>query len=235
MIDPSLKLNNYQKALEKKFPPKVQEALRLIGAPPLQLLALRRYTRKGGQLSAQWVWSDQQIQAYNTSPQASRVRDQVARVTKQFELMNPGYTLGTSPIRGLARQVHLWKSNRTVHAAALSLRPKCLQEIAAPAYPDVPSAADTERFARFLGNCAIHPEPTSAAPGLSDHGQMHAIDFVIMQGQKKIADTVSSSISVQWIVPGWGKKLAAAIKDSGSLFKGPLAHPSEPWHYWLPH
>jgi hypothetical protein len=235
MTDPSAKLANYQSAVAKTFPLKAQQALRLIGAPPLELLALRRYIRKGEELNTQWVWDHQQIKAYEESPKATKVRAEIAKVKKKFEELNPGYTLATSPIRDLARQVRLWKGNHTVHAAGVSLREKCLKEVSLASYPDVPTEDDTKKFNRFLGHCAVHPEPTSAAPGLSDHGQMHAVDFIIMQGQKKIADTVSSNISAQWVLPGWEKKLTNAIKSSGSRFKGPLQHPHEPWHYSLPH
>src|SRR5438270_11760760 len=109
MTDANVKLNNYQRALSNKFPPKVQEALRMIGTPPLELLALRRYIRKGGQLNTQWVWSHEEIKKYEASPQALRVRHEIAKVKRKFEQMNPGYTLGASPIRDLPRQVRLWK------------------------------------------------------------------------------------------------------------------------------
>jgi hypothetical protein len=235
MTDPNAKLSNYQRAAAKLFPQKVEEALRLIGDSSLELLALRRYVRKAGQLDAQWVWDHQHIREYEVGPQAMRVQGEIAKVTRKFEEINRGYTLGTSPIRDLARQVRIWKRTHSVHAAAAFLRSKCLQEISAPAYPDVPGVGDTQRFRGFLRHCAVHPEPTAAAPGLSDHGQMHAIDFVIMQGKKKIADTDSASIPTRWVIPGWDKKLASAIKMSGSMFQGPLLHPPEPWHYWLPH
>jgi hypothetical protein len=235
MADAYAKLGIYQNGVAKTFPPKVQEALRMIGEPSRELLALRRYIRKAKTLDAQWVWSPQQMKDYEHSPHAMQVRAEIAKVTKQFEKQNPGYTLGTSPIRDLARQVRLWNGNHTVREAAGRLRTKCLQEIEAPAYSDVPSADSISKFKRFLGECAVHPEPTSAAPGLSDHGQMHAIDFIIVQGNRKIADTISSSIPIAWIKPQWDQKLKLAVQSSGSRFDGPLPHPPEPWHYWIRH
>lgn len=235
MADPDTKLSTYQSAVARTFPPKVHEALRMIGHPPLQLLALRRYVRKAGHLDAQWAWSHQQIRGYETGPQGARVRAEIEKVKRKFEELNPGYTLGVSPPRDLARQVRFWNGNHTVHAAAASIRAKCLQELGMAGYPEMPGAGDIERFRAFLGRCEVHPEPTSAAPGLSDHGQMHAVDFIIMQGHRKIADTISARILIDWVMPGWDRKLKAAVKDSGSLFGGPLPHPPEPWHYWLPH
>ncbi len=116
MPNPNDKVNVYFNLVARTFPPKVQEALRLIGSPAHQLLALRRYIRKAKGLDAQWVWSDEQIHSYERSPQFARVRIEIEKVRKKFEENNPGYTLGVSPIRDLNRQVTLWKGNKTVHA-----------------------------------------------------------------------------------------------------------------------
>jgi hypothetical protein len=233
MATPNDKLNAHFNALAQTFPPKVQEALRMIGHPARQLLALRRYIRKAKGLDTQWVWSHEQIRSYQASPQFARVRMEIEKVRNKFEELNPGYTLGVSPIRDLPRQVALWNGNKTVHAAAEDLERKSLQEIGK--YPDAPDPASTEKFRAFLGHCSVHPEPTSAAPGLSDHGQMRAVDFIVMQGHRKVADTATATIGIQWDAPGWTKKLNDAVTLSKSLFIGPLQHPREPWHYTLPH
>jgi hypothetical protein len=232
MATPNEKLDAHFSAIAQTFPPKVQEALRMIGNPARQLLALRRYIRKAKGLEAQWVWSHEQINSYQASPHFARVRMEIEKVRKKFEELNPGYTLGVSPIRDLNRQVALWNGNKTVHTAAEDLRRKSLQEIIN--YPDAPDLASTEKFRTFLGHCSVNPEPTSAAPGLSDHGQMRAVDFVVMQGHQKITDTGTATIGIQWDVPGWTKKLNDAVTLSKSLFVGPLQHPREPWHYTLP-
>src|SRR5262249_60521233 len=123
-----------------------------------QLLALRRYIRKAKDLDAQWVWSHEQINAH----QAARVRMEIDKVRKKFEELNPGYTLGVSPIRDLNRQVALWNANKTVHTAAEDLKRKSLQEIVN--YPDAPDPTSTEKFRTFLGRCSVNPDPTSAPP-----------------------------------------------------------------------
>jgi len=228
VANPSERLDVYLNEVTKSFPPKVQEALRMIGNPALQLLALRRYINKGKGLDAQWVWSDEEIRAYKASPKAAR---EVEKVTRKFEELNPGYTLAASPIRDLNTQVALWNRNNTVHAAAEDLKRKCLQEIVT--YPDHPDRYSADKFRTFLEHSRVHPEPTSAAPGLSDHGQMHAIDFVVIQGHRKIADTVTATIAIQWDAPGWTQKLKDAVTLSKSLFIGPLQFPREPWHYRL--
>jgi hypothetical protein len=233
MVNPDQKLGLYQGLVAKAFPLKVQDALRMIDKPDLQLLALRRYIRKATGLDAQWVWSDQQINAYENSPAFARVRVEIDKVRKTFEELNPGYTLGVSPIRDLARQVALWNANHTVRTAATDLQRRCRDEVIG--YPERPDHSAVQKFRTFLGHCPVRPEPTSAAPGLSDHGQMHAIDFVVMKGHSKVADTRTASIGTQWDAPGWTQKLQDAVRLSKSAFKGPLSHPREPWHYTLPH
>jgi hypothetical protein len=227
------KLQLHFNAVATTFPPKVQEALRMIGLPALQILALRRYIRKAKGLDAQWVWSHEQISSYKASPQFARVRSEIEKVKTTFEKMNPGYSLAYSPIRDLKRQVRLWNANKTVAVAAGDLERKCLQEMAN--YPERPDPNSVEKFRKFLGHCPVHPEPTSAAPGLSDHGQMNAIDFVVMKGATKIADTRTVTIGTEWDAPGWTQKLKDAVVLSQSLFAGPLQHPREPWPYTLPH
>jgi len=233
MTDLNKRVEAYSDAVATTFKSKVQDALQKIGEPPLQLLALRRYIRKARDLDSQWVWSHEQIATYEHSPEFVQVRHEIQKVVRKFEELNPGYTLGVSPIRDLNRQVVLWKRNKTVHAAAADLKRKCLLEVVD--YPDLPNLSARERFRTFLRHCEVHPEPTSAAPGLSDHGQMHAIDFVVMQGSIKIADTTSQTIGIKWDQPGWTNKLKDAVTQSNSLFVGPLQHPREPWHYTLPH
>lgn len=229
------KLDKYYRAVAESFPTKIRDALQKIQNPSHELLALRRYIRKAKDLDRQWVWSAEQIKVYDSSPLAAIVRGEIEKVRKKFEELNQGYTLATSPIRDLARQVRLWNGNRTVRAASNDLKAKCLEEIIKPTYPNAPDPDSIERFRKFLGHCKVHPEPTSAAPGLSDHGQMNAIDFVVMRDREKIAGTETATLELKWVKPGWDRKLKEAVTDSKSLFIGPLQHPREPWHYTLPH
>jgi hypothetical protein len=97
---------------------------------------------------------------------------------------------------------------------------------------DPPTETAVQRFHAFLKGASVQPEPTSAAPGTSDHGQMRAVDFVVMKGGTIIADTTSSTIVPNWRVPGWEKALIEAAKPTKLM--GPLAAPYEPWHWSLP-
>ena len=80
------------------------------------------------------------------------------------------------------------------------------------------------------------PKPTSAAPGLSEHGRLKAIDFVILKGHVVIAKTNTEKeiLDQQWETPGWTRKLKEAVTQSQSVLTGPLKSPYEPWHYTIP-
>jgi hypothetical protein len=91
-----------------------------------------------------------------------------------------------------------------------------------------------KRFKRFLSRSEVRPEPTSAAPGTSDHGQDRAVDFVVLKDGKTIAETVQSKIQKQWIDPGYDVALKTATLNTG--LDGPLMKNGklwEPWHFWL--
>src|SRR5262249_40913380 len=137
-------LQAYINAVVATFTPtvvvKIQEALRKIGDPPLQLLALRRYIRIAARkdLEAHWTWSDAEIVQYQRTEIGQRVDAAIHKVNDRFKEMNPGYTLVASPPRSLDRQVSMWKRVK-VRDAASGLWDKCLREVATTAYPDVPT------------------------------------------------------------------------------------------------
>jgi hypothetical protein len=55
-------------------------------------------------------------------------------------------------------------------------------------YPDPPTGQSTMQFATALRAAVVSPEPSNAAPGLSNHGRGTAVDFVVIRGGKVIAD-----------------------------------------------
>jgi hypothetical protein len=94
-----------------------------------------------------------------------------------------------------------------------------------------PRPEDVKDFVPVLQNASVTPEPTSAAPGTSDHGQLRAVDFVVYQGSTLIAGTTTATIATVWKAQGWEQKLIAATENTGLI--GPLKHPYEPWHWKL--
>ena len=214
-----------------------QQALlvkRSMTAQPYQLLALRRYLRAGGaKLLANWPWTV--LEQSTTYSQVITALKQAAIVTKaNFERSNPGYVLGYTGARSLERQAVLWIDNDTVVQAALKLMNSARTELATATYLAAPTEASAKQFSKFLSDYAFSKkeEPSNAAPGLSDHGQMKAVDFYIDQHGKRVADIRTALIDSQWVSTGFAQKLKAATV--GTNLEGPLKTPYEPWHYSIP-
>ena len=105
------------------------------------------------------------------------------------------------------------------------------REIEKPIYELPPPATSVEGFATWLRERGVDPEPGNAAPGTSDHGQVKAVDFVVMRGRELVAGTTRSTIPSAWTAPGWAQKLVEAV--AGTRLRGPLRTPYEPWHWSL--
>ena len=190
-------------------------------AQALQLLALRRYLRMGGRrVHAQWVWTAEQALQYSTSKKGNLLTVEAAKVQQAFAAANPGYSLAVSPLRNLERQVRLWNANNTVQRAAHHLMKDMIEVLAGDDYPDAPSGTAAARFQESLRSATVAPEPSSAAPGTSDHGQMRAVDFVVVRGSTIIAGTETARIGSVWKRQGWEAKLIAAT--AGTVLVGPL-------------
>jgi hypothetical protein len=210
---------------------------------PLQLLALRRYlriqNREHRDLAALWTWTAEQTNAsLNTLPNedgavgvARLLMNEAARVQRAFASANPGYTLGISPPRDLERQVVLWNRSLSIRVTGRELFDQAVNELAKPVYELPAQLSRVSDFARWLQDFLVTIEPGNAAPGTSDHGQMRAVDFIVMQGRTVIAGTERATIATMWTAPGWTRRLAAAT--AGTQLVGPLAHPYEPWHWSL--
>lgn len=240
MADP--KVDVYMDAVVNAFQPggsQVRDALHRIAKllmkkqdpQPIQVLALRRYLRVGGtKLVANWPWTPAQKAANQKQTDALEAEAEI--VQRNFAAANPGYTLGVSPIRDLDKQVRLWCTNTTVQKAAPPLFARVRTELAGSGYFTPPTDSAVAKFHEFLKGSNVLPEPTSAAPGTSDHGQMRAVDFVVMKAGQVIAGVESALIVPNWRQPGWERALIEAAK--GTRLKGPLPTPYEPWHWWLP-
>jgi hypothetical protein len=206
------------------------------GALAMQLIALRRYAdhdQKRGWMW-KWTWSGVEAQAYERTDVARFVDAEIQKVRRFFEGANPGYTLGTSPLRDLKSQLRLWNGNVHVQNVGRELKNAAILELAKPGYARTPDPASVARFVSFIRTCPVTDQVTSAVPGTSDHGQMRAVDFVVLDARgRSVAGTETKSIQAQWVGPRWHTKLHDAIKDSGSHFEGPLKNPYEPWHYTI--
>jgi hypothetical protein len=211
--------------------PRVAAALARIDGTGRQLLALRGYLRAGTGLAGRWSWNSEQIAAFAQSPENRAMQAEIAGVRQAFAAANPGYELWVNPqVRSLDIQLRNWNANASVSRAGagmLAAVEKWRSSAAeAMSVEEVPRAA-----ARFIAAFAPSPIPTLAAPGLSPHGQMRAVDFQIRKDGKVIAGPVSATIASAWDATGWAAKLQAAVLAGSDRFTGPLASPREPWHY----
>jgi hypothetical protein len=129
-----------------------------------------------------------------------------------FEAANPGLVLEFTGARSLDRQAFLWVNNDSCVTAALGVADDARRELAKSQYLPSPSVQAAEAFSNFLKTYQFGrgQEPTNAAPGLSDHGQMKALDFIIYRGGKKVADIKQASIKSEWTNTGYADKLKKA-------------------------
>ena len=157
---------------------------------------------------------------------------EIDRVRTSFIAANPGFELYVnSQVRSLDTQIEHWNINESVEAAAEDILVAAQALIASPGFSaDRPEQA-RETLEAFLYQHAPVPKPTIAAPGLSLHGQMRAIDFQVHQGGRVVAGPNTATIATDWVAAGWTAKLHTAVRDTSNKFVGPQASPPEPWHY----
>ena len=195
-----------------------------------KLLALRSYLRSGDRLAERWSWSQEQIAAYEGSTEQQELNAEIQRVREAFEQSNPGFELFVNPqVRSLDIQLANWNRNESVAAASARL----LQDAVAHLGTAATDACGASRRCskRSCKSYSPEPIPTVAAPGLSPHGQMRAIDFQVHRGDEIVAGPDTQTIGTVWEQGGWAARLDLAVREASSRFIGPLVSPREPWHY----
>jgi lipoprotein-anchoring transpeptidase ErfK/SrfK len=223
-------LDEYLKQIADSLPEKTAEALKQIDGTPRRLLAARAYLQAGDSLRSRWSWTAEEISAHARSPEYRALLAETEKVRARFESQNPGYTLyANTEARSLELQIARFNTNPSVGKVAASLYKQALAEVGKPAYDAPDQADDVERFKSFLTRWRPATAAPLAAPGISRHGQLRAIDFQIMKDGAVVAPTETATVKRNWDAPGWTKKLQAAVE--GSNFRGPLQSPYEPWHY----
>jgi hypothetical protein len=188
---------------------------------------LRLQNIENRDLASLWSWTAEQVhESLRALPSedgalgvASRLLNEAARVQRAFASANPGYTLAISPPRALERQVVLWKDSLDARVAARDLFDRAVKELSSQTYDLPAELARIVEFSQWLERSRVTPEPGNAAPGISEHGQMRAVDFIVMQGRRIVADTQRATIASAWTAPGWATRLAAAT--AGTQLVGP--------------
>ena len=230
--DADAALNHYIEALAAEQDPRVADALARIDGTGRRLLALRSYLRARAHLAERWSWTSEQIAVYEGTTEYDELQQEIERVRAAFVGENPGFELWVNPqVRSLDIQLEHWNTNESVTAAAASLLAAASELVTSPAFPAAQQARATKALESFLASHVPVPTPTIAAPGLSPHGQMRAIDFQVHQGGQIVAGPTTSTMDAEWDAAGWSEKLAAAVRVASQRFVGPLASPREPWHY----
>jgi len=235
MATPEEKLKAYVDEIEKGLETPIQGAL--IGMPLMdrRVLAIRGYLRYPsmgrGSIDANWAWSNQDMEEFKKTAEFTRMRQAVEEVKAVFAAANAGFTLGVDPdkVRSLESQVALWNQNPTVERLGRELKTKLLKAI--ETLPDTPDDTSLKSFQKVLVEASLSGTPSNATPGLSQHGQAKAFDFVVYKGRDVVASTVTATLQEKWEDAGWTAKLKQAVQDAGGKFVGPLPAPYEPWHY----
>lgn len=212
--------------------PRVGEVLARMEGEGRQLLALRSYLRSRNRLAERWSWTAEQVAAYESTPEYAELQAEVERVRAAFAQENPGFELWVNPqVRNLDIQLQNWNRNESVAAAADALLIAARAFAESPAFKRANVAEAQRALEQFLAGHVPTPTPTIAAPGLSPHGQLRAIDFQVHREGAVVAGTRTATIAQDWDGAGWTQKLEAAVRAGSRRFVGPLESPREPWHY----
>jgi len=226
------KIHTYMETSSRMLDRRMQNALKGIDEMSKRLLALKYYLKRRGSIKGSWAWSRAQALRYKKSGAYGRSITELVRIRKTFEELNPGYSLrANADIRGVGDQVRLWNRTASVEVSARDLLKKVLRELSDTTWPEKPDKRAMTRFHTFLSKTKVLTIPTVAVPGFSQHGQLRAFDFVILQGNQIVAGTDAGSVRSVWDVGGWATKLKEAIDATSDRFSGPLKAPYEPWHY----
>ena len=226
-------LSSYVTSISSQLDPRVAPTLGQLVGTGRQLLALLSYLRSASHLAERWSWTQEQIEAFAGSPEQRDLQQEIERVRTAFIAANPGFELYVnSEVRSLDVQIEHWNSNESVKAAADEILVAAQALIASPDFPptDRPEQA-REALKAFLSGYRPVPTPTIAAPGLSLHGQMRAVDFQVHQAGRVVAGPSTATIATDWAAAGWAAKLDAAVREASDRFVGPQASPPAPWHY----
>jgi hypothetical protein len=219
-----------QRVFEESLPEQAADALARIPDPGRKLLAARAYYRSQADLGKRWSWSETQIAAFEGSPGHKSLLADIARVNDHFSITNPGFGLYTNTqVRSLDKQIASWNVNVSVGVAAANLLSALESDAGMALEAGNPSLS--LQLKAWLRKYKPEPSPNLAAPGLSAHGQMHAIDFQVSKAGTLIAQANSADIESIWRAQGWDVKLKASVASAGPAFEGPLSSPDEPWHY----
>ena len=225
-------LPSYVASVSAQLDPRVAQTMVQLVGTGRQLLALRSYLRSAPHLAERWSWTQEQIEAFEGSPEQRDLQQEIEKVRMAFVAASPGYDLYVnSQVRSLDVQVENWNNNGSVKAASEEILAAARALMLSPGFAANRPEQAREALKAFLTGHKPVPTPTIAAPGLSLHGQMRAIDFQVHRAGRVVAGPTTASIATDWAAAGWEAKLDAAVRAASDKFVGPQASPPAPWHY----
>jgi hypothetical protein len=222
--------SSWDPVLAKLAPQPSLQALTRIPDLGRKLLALRSYIRQTASIADRWSWTEEQIKAFQESPEHRALQAEITAVNEHFKAANPGYEIyvhGT--VRSLDKQLASWNRNESVGAGAEEMLAAYKTAFGEDGL--VPDKIDLKKLDVWLRNFQPSKRTNIAAPGLTLHGRASAIDFQVMKEGRIYAGANSKEVESIWRPEGWDQKLKASLEAAGPSFSGPLANPDEPWHY----
>jgi hypothetical protein len=203
VAEPEQRLEQYLDRVSATLPVHAVETLTKIEGTPRRLLAARSYLRAGEGLGTRWSWSAEEIRAHLKSAEYRALIAETEQVRRRFEAQNPGYTLyANTEARSLELQITRYNTNKSVERAANHLQKSALAEVFRPEYDSPADANSVERFKKFLTGWRPPTAAALAAPGISRHGQLRAIDFQIMKDGAIVAPTETATVKRKRDEPG---------------------------------
>jgi hypothetical protein len=252
-MDNTSKLQAYYNKLVFSQEEKVQKVLN-IGMKKFsfqyKLFALSRYLHNPQYISGKKSrWPEvTSVSEFKKTAISKNIEEKCEKVNSEFiNISDSGYSLTWTGIRTLDHQIELFDSS------SLKGETDRLFDAAISTINSLPDSLDYKSIQHFKSFLKNHKAGnTLAAPGLSDHGKMNAVDFIVMKGSQEIAGTHTvkkegskeriadpvwrKTIIQQSTTVTWEEQLMKAIKAADVGFEGPLkppGFPDEPWHYIL--
>lgn len=213
-------------ALADSLPQSARATLARIPDPKRRLLAARSYAKAGDQIEDKWSWTEAQTHAFESSAEYQRMQAAINELKREFEQQNPGYSLyANTEVRTLDLQIERWNSNRGVQMTADELFDAMSAQMKSR------KVVSPDDLRTMLVKWHAPAAAPLAAPGLSAHGQLRALDFQVVRGSQLVAGTSIDSVARVWQREGWANRLHRAVTSISANFEGPLTSPNEPWHY----
>ena len=129
-------LSSHVTSISSQLDPRVAPTLGQFDGTGRQLLALRSYLRSASHLAERWSWTQEQIEAFEGSPEQRDLQQEIERVRTAFIAANPGFELYVnSQVRSLDVQIEHWNSNESVKTAADEILVAAQALIASPDFP----------------------------------------------------------------------------------------------------